>query len=355
MWKTIGQQHSINLLEKALKANSIAHAYLLLGTEHIGKNTLAYDFAMAINCQGENVPCGQCISCQRILRNNHADIIYISPGSALDKNSSEQTHKKEIGIEDIRKLQQLASLPPYEGKYKVFIIDGADFLSNEAANCILKTLEEPSPRIVMILLAVDKKNVLPTIISRCQQIQFKPLTAATIEDFLLKQPKVDYKKARLVARLSRGCLGIAISAMEDENFSLYRDTTINELVSLIYSNPDERFSFVGNLDKGNRYTDQKRIIEQLLNTWILWWQDILLIKSNCSENITNLDKIDILHKCSQIFNLEEINHAVNSIEKSLSLISKNANIRLVLEVLMFNMPFKPELKTLLKQENICQK
>ncbi len=355
MWKTLGQQRTINLLEKTLQVKSIAHAYLLYGPEHIGKNTLAYDFAMAINCQGEKVPCGQCNSCRRIMNRKHADVIYISPVSSIKNNGNGQSNKKEISIEDIRRLQQLASIPPYEGNYKVFIIDGADFLSNEAANCLLKTLEEPLPHIVIILLAGDKTGILPTIISRCQQIELKPLSTKTIEDYLLQQKNVDYERAKLIARLSQGSLGAAISASADENFFLSRENTITDICSLACSNPGERLSYVSSLEKTIGHSEQKKVVEQLLACWIIWWRDVMLIKSNCSGDIVNLDKVNILKEFSSLFDMHEINHFIAAIRKSLSIIALNANIRLALEVLMFHMPFGAELKAIIKQDEICQK
>ena len=112
MWQVIGQDKVLSLLDYSLKTDAIAHAYLLVGPRHVGKGTLAINLAQALNCDGPELPCGQCRSCQRILEGKHADVTPIG----LDS-------KTEIGIDDIRGLQRSASLPPYEGKCKVFIID----------------------------------------------------------------------------------------------------------------------------------------------------------------------------------------------------------------------------------------
>jgi DNA polymerase III subunit gamma/tau len=157
MWQVIGQDKILSLLDYGLKTDSIAHAYLLVGPRHVGKGTLANNLAQALNCEGAGTPCGQCRSCQRIREGKHADVTSIG----LDSRA-------EIGIDDIRGLQRSANLPPYEGKCKVFIIDEAEYLSTEAANALLKILEEPPPRVVWLLLAADEERLLATIISRCQ-------------------------------------------------------------------------------------------------------------------------------------------------------------------------------------------
>ncbi|GAI38139.1 unnamed protein product, partial [marine sediment metagenome] len=130
MWQVIGQDKILALLGHSLKEDNVAHAYLLVGPRHVGKRTLALNLAQALNCDDPEPPCGQCHSCHRILEGKHADVTSLG----LDS-------KVEIGIDDIRQLQRLANLPPYEGKCKVFIIDEAEYLSTEAANSLLKILE----------------------------------------------------------------------------------------------------------------------------------------------------------------------------------------------------------------------
>jgi len=160
MWQVIGQDKALALLDRSLKENNVAHAYLFVGPRHIGKKTLALNLAQALNCDADKPPCGQCHSCRRILEQKHADVTCIG----LDS-------KTEIGIDDIRKLQRLANLPPYEGKRKVFIIDDAEYLSTEAANSLLKILEEPPPKVVWVLLTAEEPRLLPTIVSRCQRLE----------------------------------------------------------------------------------------------------------------------------------------------------------------------------------------
>src|SRR4030042_955751 len=184
MWQTIGHPESLALLRHSLQTGSLAHAYLFVGAAHIGKMTLALDLARALNCQGTEPPCGQCQACKRITDGKHADIRIISLNSA--KDSGDTKARVEISIDDIRELQHNASLPPFEGKHKVFIIDGAEYLSTEAANCLLKTIEEPPPQVIILLLTTEESRLLPTVVSRCQRVELKPLSGGEIQKMLME-------------------------------------------------------------------------------------------------------------------------------------------------------------------------
>jgi len=135
VWQVIGQARVISLLQHSLERQSLAHAYLLAGPAHVGKMTLALELAKALNCEASEPPCGECASCQKITSANHADVQVI--GLTRNGNSSEA---KLISIDQIREMQHSASLPPFEGKHKIFIIDGAELLSTEAANGSIKYL-----------------------------------------------------------------------------------------------------------------------------------------------------------------------------------------------------------------------
>src|SRR4030042_396604 len=132
MWQVLGHPKATTLLERSIQRGRLSHAYLFVGPPHVGKMTLALNLAQAVNCQAEDVPCGECASCRRIASGKHADVQIIGLIS---------TEKKEISIEQMREMQNSASLPPYEGKQKGFIIEKADLLPHEASNSLLKTLE----------------------------------------------------------------------------------------------------------------------------------------------------------------------------------------------------------------------
>jgi DNA polymerase-3 subunit delta' len=332
VWRTIGQQKAISLLESSLRTNTLSHAYLIIGLEHIGKTTLAYDLAMAINCPESSLPCCNCPTCHKILHNNHPDIMQIS--LEMSDNNPEKKNRIEIGIDEIKRLQQFAYLPPYEGKYKVIIINGADKLSSEAANCLLKTLEEPLPHIVLILLATDYSKLLPTITSRCQLIQLKPVSTKSMEEILIKRYNSHESNAKLISRLSGGCPGYAITALDEGKLPDERKQIISELILLFQSNLDYRFSYASQFE-GNR-----KKAEKTLYIWLIWCRDIILSKYNCNDNIINIDFNSELDNWAQLLNINEIKNFIDILHKYLLLLTKNVNIRLLMENLMFNLPVK---------------
>jgi DNA polymerase-3 subunit delta' len=336
VWRTKGQNETILLLENELAIGSLSHAYLLIGPKHIGKTTLSYDLAMAVNCFEDSKPCLKCTSCQRILKGLHSDIFYLGIENSF--SNKDQKTRTEISIDDIKKVQQYAGLPPYEGKYKVFIIDGADQLSIEAANCLLKTLEEPPANIIMLLLTTDETKVLPTIASRCQRINLKPLPAQMVEDILTQEYSADTTKVKLIARLSDGCPGWAISCLEDDSELQVRLKLLTDMDALMTANIGERFSYIDQLENGRKSMERNKV-ESLINSWMTWWRDLLLISNNCSENVTNIDFLPALNKWIGYLDSEDIIKFIEELQNSLLLILKNANIRLILEVLMLDMPY----------------
>ncbi|MBN2462767.1 MAG: DNA polymerase III subunit [Dehalococcoidia bacterium] len=332
MWRTIGQPEALALLEHSLETGNLAHAYLLVGAPHIGKTTLALDLARAVNCQGNQPPCGECQACHRITDDKHTDITIISLNSARD--SAEAKSRIEISIDDIRGLQHNASLPPFEGKCKVFIIDGTEYLSTEASNCLLKTIEEPPPQVIILLLTAEEPRLLPTVVSRCQRIELKPMISDEIEKILIESHGIDRDRARLMARLSQGCLGWALRVSTDDSYLAQRNQRLSEMFSLLTAGWEERFSYTAKL--GN----ERKSAEEIIKLWLAWWHDVMLTKCDCRHAITNIDHISVLEKWAQALSLLEIRNFIDSLHKSLNQITINANLRLIFEILMLDMPKK---------------
>jgi len=325
MWQVIGQDRLLSLLKQNLKERNIAHAYLLTGPRHIGKGTLAVNIAQAVNCDASEPPCGQCHSCFRIAQEKHADVIFTHLNSSV-----------EISIDTIRELQHLANLPPYEGKYKVFIINDAEYLSIEAANCLLKILEEPPPTVIWLLLASEENRLLPTVISRCQRLEFKLLPMKQIQGILVDQYDIAPNKANLLARLSHGCLGWAISAVKDDNLLPQRTQNINKFVSLLTANLEQRFGCAQ--EWAIQFNRQRRSMIETIEDWINWWRDLMLIRGSCEEFITNLDYKASLEQQASNLTMREINGFIADLCLLKEQLSKNINVRLLLEWVMLSMP-----------------
>ncbi|MCJ7744482.1 MAG: AAA family ATPase, partial [Dehalococcoidales bacterium] len=257
------------MLKRGLEAGSLAHAYLFVGPAHVGKMALAVNLAQALNCEAAEPPCGQCLSCQKIASGKHADIQIIGLGQG---NSAEARPQAEISIDEIRQLQHSASLPPFEGNYKVFIIDGAELLSIEAANCLLKTLEEPVGKVVFVLLTTNEQLLPATVISRCQRVELLPLAAAEIESALKKNWGVEPQKARLLSRLSRGCLGWAVRALDDGLLSQRADR-LDELIDIIHADYEGRFAGAAQL--ATEFGQNRELVQEKLALWLDWWRDLM--------------------------------------------------------------------------------
>jgi len=333
MWQTIGQDRIINFLKESIERNSLAHAYLFVGPPHVGKMTVSIDLAKALNCSNAEPPCGQCRICQRIGQGKHPDVIHIDKNAGRDPKDRKKA--TEISIDAIRELmQRSANLPPFEGKFKIFIIDNADLMSAEAANCLLKTLEEPPPHVIIILLTAEEKMLLPTVVSRCQRFELKPIPAKEIEARLSLIDGMSAERRRLLARLSGGCLGWAMSATKDESFFRYREVKQKEFSSLLTSGWDERLSYIQQLSL------DRNDAEDIIKLWLSWCRDVLLIKYNCDAAINNLDRMNDLRSWANILTVIEIKEFIDGLNKALNYLFYNANLHLVFEVLMLDMPKK---------------
>ena len=337
MWQVIGQENILALLDHSIKQDNIAHAYLLMGPHHVGKRTLALNLAQALNCDNHRPPCGQCRSCRRIFDHKHADVTLLELDTK-DVTLPGLNSKVEIGIGDIRELQRSANLSPYEGKYKVFIIDGVEYMSTEAANSLLKILEEPPARVVWLLLAAEELHVLPTIISRCQRLELKPLPLEQIQQILVSSYNVDTAKANLLARLSHGCLGWSLSALANDDILNQRNQTITKLASLIAVNLEQRFAYAQEL--ATQFSKNRKLMTEVVDVWLGWWRDLMLTRGGCKEAIINIDYAVTLEKQASVLTLGEIKEFLIRLRLLREEIGRNVNPRLAVESLMLNLPRK---------------
>ena len=331
VWQVIGQNRAVSLLERSLKTGSLAHAYLFVGPAHVGKMTLALNLAQALNCEAAEPPCGECLACQKIASVKHADIQVI----VLNGETSEENRTK-ISVEQIEELQHSASLPPFEGKCKIFIIDGAEFLSTGAANRLLKTLEEPVGKVVFVLLTVDDKLLLPTIVSRCQRVELFQTPANQIEAAIKTKWGVEPEKAKLLSRLAHGCPGWAISASRDDAPVQQRAEWLDRLLDIGSADAEERFAFAAQL--ATRFGQNRGLVYGQLDLWLDWWHDLLQVKVGSIDSVTNIDRIDTLTSLVDNLSLGQIRSFIQSLQAAGVQLRQNASPRLVLEVLMLDIP-----------------
>jgi DNA polymerase-3 subunit delta' len=234
-------------------------------------------------------------------------------------------------------MQHSACLPPFEGRYKVFIIEGAELLSNEAANCLLKTLEEPEEKVVFLLLTAREELLPATIVSRCQRLELPPLAVGEVEAALNNRWAVEQERARLLARLCHGRLGWALLAAPDDSWLKERAERMEQLLGVV-----DTAGYEGCLEyaaqMAAQFNKNRGSVQEILDLWLDWWHDLLLVKIGCVEAITNVDVSAVLEQRAEDYSLAEIKSFISAIQSAGKQLKQNANPQLVFEVLMLSIP-----------------
>ena len=328
-WGIIGHEHAINTLRRALVTERVRHAYLFTGPEHIGKALLARRFAQTLLCTGgpdprmaPQNPCNVCLSCRKVMHNNHPDVHYIA----------RPPDKQFILIDQVRALQSDSARKTLEGRRNVFIIQGMHEMNVQAANCLLKTLEEPEPDVVLLLTAPDPGQLLPTILSRVQQIPMHLLTTTQIKTALEERWQVEPEEAALIAALAAGRMGWAVQAVEDEDMLATRKAQLETLTKLPTLNRASRF------DIAQRLSADGDKLRGILELWLLWWRDMVLAANNSLDLVVNVDMSNLLQKQAAKVGPSESQRMMRAILGTMEALDQNVNARTALEVLMLDLP-----------------
>ena len=330
MWQTLGYPRIVEALDRALRQSGPAHAYLIVGPAHVGKRRLALDLAKSMNCLGPTPPCDACRSCDRIERGVHPDIQWIGLLEEAGRR------RKLVGLAQIQELQHQANLAPFEGRYRVLIVDPAESLSLEAANCLLKTLEEPPERVVLILLATSDAALLPTILSRCQRIDLRPLGVEDVAGALRNRTGLTPERRQQIARLARGRLGWAFEAADSDAFDRTRAAAIAEAAGIVYLSLPDRLQLVSRLAAD--FSKDRRSVLDRLATWLEWWRDLLLVALGCADLAVNQEREAELARQAAEFGLGTIRRTIQALETAIQQLNENANPRLPIDVLLLHFP-----------------
>jgi len=328
-WNIIGHEHAIDILRRTLAAEQVRHAYLFAGPQRIGKSLLAQRFAQTLLCTGGTDPhiapldpCSTCLSCRKVLHGNHPDVHIIARAS----------DKQAIVIEQIRTLQSGAARRTLEGRRNIFIIQDAHEMNLQAANCLLKTLEEPEADVVLLLTVPETGLLLPTILSRIQLITMQLLPVTQIKSALVQNWEVEPDEADLIAALAAGRMGWAVQAVEDDEMLAERKEQLDLLTKVLTASKVQRFEIVQRLG-----TDGEKI-RSLLELWLLWWRDMVLAANNCLDLTVNVDMRDLLKAQAAKIGSSEAQRMVRTLLQTQETLDQNVNARLTLEVLMLDMP-----------------
>ena len=313
----IGHTRQKKQLKHAWSSQRLAHAYLFIGAEGVGKRLMATALVRLIFCE-QQTGCGSCPACRRLDHNNHPDLHILEPDGP------------QIKIEQVRQLQKELSHPPLEAPRRVCIIDDADRLNSAAGNALLKTLEEPRSATLMILISAHPDQMMETILSRCQKLPFSRLDQNMISTILTDQ-KIDDNQSRIIAALSEGSLKKALGS--DRDFFLEQRKEIFKTITALTPG-----SIVPMLELAEKLAANKDQLEDL--TWILLscYRDVFLMVNQASPSL--LTNIDIEHQLRKQAHKEtplSIQHKLEAILICRKHLLRNVNRQLAIEVLLIHL------------------
>ncbi len=350
-WPVFGHNWAIQLLSKSTTPSAFtnggrggpSHAYLLLGAPQIGKTTLAKAFAQALLCSDPaQRPCHRCRNCDLVARGVHPDLRILQP---LAKQPSKEDDfvvdriDGKILAAQADTLVHEAALRPLEGRYRILLIQDAQRANDVFQNKVLKTLEEPPPNTILLLTALDRSSVLPTIVSRCQVLNLRPIDIETTEQALRQGWQATPEQAALYARLSNGRLGWAVEQLRDPQTSRRRAEQLQSLWRLLASGRMERLAFaesLANSAAGGRSSDQ---LFGLLELWSGWWRDVLLVQAGCGDACSNIDQAAELQRQARLIEQEPVRKLMHTLQRIESYLHHTVNTRLALDVLVLNLPY----------------
>ncbi len=314
-----GQDKPIQLLREYIKGSRLEGSYLFVGEEGIGKKLVAQTLAKALNCDNQTTEsCDKCVSCLKIENSRHPDVHIIDGNIAGEDGDS-------IKIEYIRQMQKEISLRAYEGRKKVFIIDNAHNLTADAANSLLKILEEPPSGTVIILISAKPALLFKTITSRCKVMKFYPLGRAKLEDSLKKDFRLDNNLAHYLAYFCEGRIGRALR-LKDTDILREKNAVI------------ETFTSAKRAGLSRIATETRDDMRTQLNILAGWFRDLHLVKIGTPyQELINLDRKEELLKLMHRYTFVDLYEIMNSISKSLLYLERNINMKLLLSNLKWSL------------------
>lgn len=312
-----------------MRKGAIPHALLFSGIPGIGKLTVAETFAMALNCRqnppdhpqdssaGEP-PCGKCPTCLKISNQRHPDIITLKP------------QKKTLRIDQIRDLLSTLAMKPFNASHRVVIIDEAQALTPEAGNALLKVLEEPPPDTILILISLQKSDLLPTIVSRCRHIHFQPLSPQDLATLLQRHQGLAPEQARVIAGLAGGSYekarGLASGQWQDMRNWLIQAAGLGP------TKPQGGAAITAAMALAGQLAQRKERVEELLDILSTWLRDLAVLPYT-AEGVINADCRPVLEQVRSRYSDQRLLGMWKAVQNAQKDIAANGNLRLTMEIM----------------------
>ena len=319
----IGHEDIVKHFKSSIELGKISHAYILNGEKGSGKKTLAAVVAKSLQCEsGEADPCGTCKSCLQAESGNQPDIIWV-------------THEKPnvISVDEIRtQILNDIELKPYTSRYKIYIVPDAQLMNTQAQNAILKTLEEPPEYAIIMLLTNNVDKFLPTIISRCIVLNFRPVEPLHMVDYLVNQIGIDREKARFCTDFAQGNLGKAVRLAISPDYNEIKEDSLRLLRRIQDMDMDEIIQAVRNMGK------YKLDITDYIDIMTMWFRDLLMVKiSNSPNKLIFKDEFSVMKKQASHVSYEGLEEILQALDKLKIRLEANVNFDIAMELMLLTM------------------
>lgn len=328
-WEIFGHDWAVALLKAQVGNGTLRHAYLLIGVQGVGRRTLAIRFAQAVNCTSPPEPggfCNTCRDCRQIRAMAHPDLSLLAP----------QEGHREILIDQVRELQHTLSLAPYASRYRVALLPDFHRATHQAANALLKTIEEPADRVILLLTAPSQESLLPTIVSRCETIRLRPAAVDAARQYLVSTMGLEGGQAELVAHLSGGRIGAAIQLIDHPDRLTHRKKILEDLLEMLPASFYERFKLAAELTRS--YGQSRQTVGDVLPIWLSFWRDVFIRSSGAELPLVNIDLEAQVSQLSALIHHQRARSLVAAHEEAVRHMDVNVNVRLLVETLMLEWP-----------------
>ena len=336
-WPIVGHDGAVDQLARAVHTDRVNHAYLFTGPEGVGRRTLARNFAQALVCTapGDQRPCGDCSACRRAAANTFPDISVLSLETQAVDSDKKDSQNTVISIESVRELRASVALRPMESQWRIAVLEDVDRLSFNAYDALLKTLEEPPPFVVMLLIATEFAALPETIRSRCRHINLEPVPRDVVAAELERRG-ASSERAELVARLTRGRIGRALALASDDDTLAERAESVKNALEMM-RDPLNALAEARRMADLYRRGQRDRVYTEL-DLLLGLWRDVLLYKTGRAEDVSNIDVLDDLVTLSRGWTVGEIHSAVTACMQGLRDLNVNVQARLALNAMVTQWP-----------------